>query len=296
MSNLNLHHLRLFRAVAREGTLTGAAATLNISQSAVSTQIKALEAALGHDLFERRGRSLAITEAGRIALDHANAIFRAADHLSATLGNREGQRRALRIGALATLSRNFQMGFLAPLLGRDDVELVLRSGNQDALLRGLDALSLDIVLTNLAPARDAASPYIAHRIDEQPVSLVGSPERAAVVSDGSDLSRIILAHPLVLPTPETALRAGFDALVDRLGLEREGAGLRIAAEADDMAMLRLLARADIGCAIIPPIVVRDELEAGTLVEISRLDKVSEVFWAVTTRRRFPNPLLSEVLG
>ena len=58
MSTLNLHHLRLFRAVARDGTLTAAARALNISQSAVSTQIKALEAALGHDLFERRGRAI----------------------------------------------------------------------------------------------------------------------------------------------------------------------------------------------------------------------------------------------
>ena len=73
---MNLHHLRLFRAVAADGTLTGAARRLNLSQSALSTQIKALEASLGHDLFERRGRSLVLTEAGRIALDHADAIFR----------------------------------------------------------------------------------------------------------------------------------------------------------------------------------------------------------------------------
>ncbi len=71
---LNLHHLRLFRAVATEGTLTGAARRLNLSQSALSTQLRALEATLGHDLFERRGRGLVITEAGRIALDHAEAI------------------------------------------------------------------------------------------------------------------------------------------------------------------------------------------------------------------------------
>ena len=71
MSTLNLHHLRLFRAVARDGTLTGAARGLNISQSAVSTQIKALEASLGQNLFERAGRALILTEAGRIALAHA---------------------------------------------------------------------------------------------------------------------------------------------------------------------------------------------------------------------------------
>ena len=134
---LNLHHLRLFRAVATDGTLTGAAGRLNLSQSALSTQIKALEAALGHDLFERRGRGLVLTEAGRIALEHAETIFRTAEDLSATLRERGQVRRALRVGALATLSRNFQMQFLEPLVGRSDVEVILRSGNQADLLRGL---------------------------------------------------------------------------------------------------------------------------------------------------------------
>ena len=289
MSQLNLHHLRLFRAVARDGTLTGAARALNISQSAVSTQIKALEAALGHKLFERSGRNLVLSEAGRIALDHADEIFRAADDLTATLKLAEAKRRVLRIGALATLSRNFQIAFLEPLIGRDDVEVVLRSGMQDTLLRGLDALSLDIVLTNLIPARDAASPYLVHRLSEQPVSLIGGPEREPL--QDKELESVLASEPLVLPTPETSLRAGFDAMTSRLGIVPH-----IAAEADDMAMLRLLARAGAGLAIIPPIVVQDELAGGRLTELARLSDIEEVFFAVTLDRRFPNPLVAEVLA
>ncbi|SDL54115.1 LysR family transcriptional regulator [Aliiruegeria lutimaris] len=288
MSTLNLHHLRLFRAVARDGTLTGAARALNISQSAVSTQIKSLEAALGHDLFERRGRNLVLSEAGRIALDHAEEIFRAAENLTETLKQAKGKRRVLRIGALATLSRNFQISFLDPLIGREDVEVVLRSGTQEMLLRGLESLSLDIVLTNLVPARDASSPYLVHQLADQPVSLIGTPNQS--IGDGADIAEILATKPLVLPTPETSLRAGFDALLERLGIVP-----RIAAEADDMAMLRLLARANAGVAVIPPIVVQDELNAGKLKEYARLDEVREVFAAVTIARKFPNPLINEVL-
>ena len=288
MASLNLHHLRLFRATAREGTLTAAAKALNISQSAVSTQIKALEADLGHDLFERRGRNLVLTEAGRIALDHADEIFRTAEHLAATFRVAGGQRRVLRIGALATLSRNFQLGFVQPLIGRDDVEVILRSGNQGDLLRSLDALSLDVVLTNLVPARDAASPYLVRRLAEQPVSLVGARSKLALAAQG--LPKVLANAPLILPTPETALRAGFDAMIERMGIVP-----RIAAEADDMAMLRLLARSDTGVAVIPPIVVRDELASGTLYELFQLPGITEVFYAVTIKRTFPNPLLAEVL-
>lgn len=287
MATLNLHHLRLFRAVAREGTLTGAARGLNISQSAVSTQIKTLEASLGQDLFERNGRALVLTEAGRIALDHADEIFRAADDLSATLSQLGQKRQVLRIGALATLSRNFQIAFVEPIIGRDDVEVVLRSGTQESLLRGLEALSLDVVLTNLVPARDAASPYLVQRLAEQPVSLIGTPSRSV---DGG-AKALLQTHPVILPTPETSLRAGFDAMVERLGVVP-----RIAAEADDMAMMRLLARADAGVAVIPPIVVQDEMASGRLIELAQLTDIREVFCAVTIKRRFPNPLLTEVLG
>ena len=287
--HLNLHHLRLFRAVARNGTLTGAAQSLNLSQSALSTQLKSLEESLGHDLFERRGRGLVLTEAGRIALDHAEAIFRTADDLAATLKEATRSRRALRVGALSTLSRNFQIQFLRPLIGRPDVEVVLRSGSQSELLRGLESLALDVVLTNIHPPRDASSQWLITKLAEQPVSLIGTAKRLG--RKKMKLAELIAAHPLVLPTPETSLRAAFDAVVATLDVAPQ-----IAAEADDMAMLRLLTREDAGLCVIPPIVVRDELASGKLVEAMRLDGIQETFLAVTLSRRFPNPLLRSVLN
>lgn len=288
MAQINLHHLRLFRAVASDGTLTGAARGLNLSQSALSTQIKALEATLGHALFERRGRGLILTEAGRIALDHAEAIFRTADDLTATLRETGRARRPLRVGALATLSRNFQMQFLRPLIGRADVEVVLRSGSQTELLRDLDALALDVVLTNLAPSREQGSPWLVHRIAEQPVSLIGTSERVSGNQRG--LADLLATEPLILPAPDTALRAAFDALAARLGVVPT-----IAAEADDMAMLRLLAREDAGLAVIPTIVVQDELASGLLVQVARIEGMRETFYAITRERRFPNPMLASLL-
>lgn len=284
---MNLHHLRLFRAVAADGSLTGAARRLNLSQSALSTQIKALEASLGHALFERRGRSLVLTEAGRIALDHADAIFRTAEDLAAVMRETGNVRRALRVGALSTLSRNFQMEFLRPLVGRRDVEVILRSGSQAELLRELDALALDVVLTNLAPPREADTPWLVHQIGEQPVSLIGTPARI-----GRRAMDVLLRdEALVLPAKDSALRAAFDALA-----ARHGATPHIAAEADDMAMLRLLAREDAGLAVIPPIVVRDELQSGLLVEVAQLEGIREHFLAVTRQRRFPNPVVGELLA
>lgn len=288
MTELNFHHLRYFHTVAHEGNLTRAAERLNVSQSAVSTQIRKLEGRLGQPLFERRGRSLFLTEAGRIALDHADAIFAIGEDFLNTLGDRpSGRRQVLRVGSLATLSRNFQIGFLRPLLGRDDVEVVIRSGGLGDLLQNLEAHRLDVVLANISPPRDAATPWISHAIAEQPVSLIATPGR---IGDGAPLEDVLAREPLILPTIETSIRSGVDAMLDRLHIRA-----CIAAEVDDMAMMRLLAREGIGLAVVPPIVVTDELESGRLVEVERFSELSETFYAVTLARRFPNPLLRDLI-
>ncbi|MFO7857853.1 MAG: LysR family transcriptional regulator [Ectothiorhodospiraceae bacterium] len=287
MATINYNHLRYFWAVAHEGSLTRAAEHLHVSQSAVSVQIRKLEERLGHNLFERRGRELHLTEAGRITLDHADAIFATGDELVATLEQSGRTRQALRVGALATLSRNFQIGFLRPLLGRPDVEVILRSGGAGELLHALASLQLDVVLVNEAPRSDAVTPFVTHRVAEQRLSLVGSAQR---VTPGADLATLLASHPVILPTPENNIRVAIDALLDRLGVQPQ-----IAAEVDDMAMIRLLARADVGLAVVPPIVMKDELETGLIVEAERLPDLVETFYAVTVARRFPNPLVRELL-
>lgn len=287
MSGLNYNHLRYFWAVAHDGNLTRTAERLNLSQSALSVQIRQLEERLGHALFERRSRGLRLTEAGRIALEHADVIFAAGEELLGTLKQTGRARQALRVGALATLSRNFTVGFLRPVLGRPDVDVILRSAGPADLMSALAALELDVVLTNRPPAGDALSTFVTHRLAAQRVSLVGAPAR---LGRGGALADLLAAHPLVLPTAESSVRLGFDALVDRLGLRPQ-----IAAEVDDMAMMRLLALEDVGLAVLPPIVVTDELKRGLLVEAHRLPDIAETFHAVTVERRFPNPLLRALL-
>lgn len=288
MAEMNYNHLRYFWAVAQDGNLTRTAERLNVSQSALSVQIRKLEHRLGHALFERRGRQLHLTEAGRITLDHAEAIFATGRDLLGTLQQTGTVRQAVRIGALATLSRNFQIGFLRPLLGRDDIEVILRSGSAAELLRGLQALNLDVVLTNQMPEIDALTPFIAHKLSEQHVGLVGTPDLIGATRSVADL---LARHPLILPTQGSSMRTGFDALAVQLGISPQ-----IAAEVDDIAMMRLLVREGSALAVLPPIAVQDELASGTLIEADELPGIVETFFAVTIDRRFPNPVVRSLIG
>jgi len=288
MSFLNFHHLRYFRAIANEGSLTRAAELLNISQSAMSTQLRSLEESLGQALFYRRNKALILTEAGKIALDYSEAIFRSGEELMAVLQNQNIEKRqVLRVGAVATLSRNFQIALLQPLIGRSDVELVVRSGNLRDLLGQLRAHTLDVVLSNLPVRRDADTAWHSYLLDEQPVSLIGKRSRTRKkFKFPDDLSHM----PLVLPSLDSNIRVAFDLMLEQLGIHPV-----IAAEVDDMAMLRLLAKEGAGIALVPPVVVRGELDNGSLVELHQVKGIKESFYAITPSRKFPNPILSDLL-
>jgi len=288
MRQLNLHHLHYFWAVAKQGNLTRAAELLHVSQSALSTQVRQLERQLGQALFVRAARTMQLTEAGRIALAYAETIFAAGSELVAVLRDgRPTDRKVLRIGAVATLSRNFLDNFFRPLLDRDDVELVLQSGSLQELLARLRVHTLDVILSNRRIVATVDDPWRCRRIARQSVSLVGRPrtrKRPFRFPDDLRESR------LILPSPDSDIRAGFDVFCAQRAIRYQ-----VRAEVDDMALMRLLARDSDSVALVPTVVVQDELRDGTLVDHGRVPDLFETFYAITVQRRFAPPLLRTLL-
>jgi LysR family transcriptional activator of nhaA len=125
-------------------------------------------------------------------------------------------------------------------------------------------------------------------IAQQPVSLVGKPQASRKRFRFPDDLR---DTPVVLPGSANSLRASFDLLMDEAGIRP-----MIAAEVDDMAMLRLIARETDALTLVPPVVVRDELRAKLLVERCRIPQIQESFFAISASRSFPNPLVRELLA
>ena len=286
-ARLNYHHLHYFWAVAREGNLTRAAQRLHVAPSALSTQIRQLEVQLGQPLFERRGRTLTLTEAGRIALDYADTIVTAGNELVGTLRDgRRAERHVLRVGAVATLSRNFQRAFLAPVLTDPSLSLVLQSGSLAELLSRLRAHTLDVVLSNRRVPEDAEHAWRSRRIARQQVSLVG-PKRRTRFRFPDELAEV----PLLLPSRDHEIRTAFDVLCDERGLRPT-----IIAEADDMAMLRVLARELDVVTLVPAVVVRDELRDGRLTEYCPVPDLFEEFYAISVTRQYQPPLLRTLLA
>lgn len=286
MNRLNYRHLHYFWAVASEGHLTRAAERLHVSQSALSSQIRLLEEQLGRPLFLREGRTLQLTELGTVVMRYAEEIFALGNELLATAVAGEG-RGSLRIGSVATLSRNFQQWFVLPVAREAGVRLVLESGSLDELLQRLKAHELDVVLSNRPALGDDKQSWRCRTLARQPVVLVGPPRPAG---PAFRFERDLPALPLLVPSRKSEIRLRFDLLCEEMALQPA-----IRAEVDDMAMLRLLAR-DAGCvALLPAIVVRDELDKGVLEQYCTVPRVEETFYAITVQRQNQPPLLQRLL-
>jgi DNA-binding transcriptional LysR family regulator len=145
---IDARRLQIFREVARRGTISAAAQALWMTQPAVSRQIAALEREAGAQLFNRAARGVNLTEAGRLVLDHADAI---AGHLAAAeakLGDLAKLRTGrLRIGTFPTAGATVLLDALTRFHERHpDVELAVLEAPSSACLTRLRAGELDLAL------------------------------------------------------------------------------------------------------------------------------------------------------
>ena len=289
LDQLNFHHLFYFWRVAKLGHLTRAAEELHTSQSAVSAQIRQLEDRLGESLFAREGRRLLLTDTGQLVLAYAENIFGLSQEMLGRLQVRSAGITRLRVGSVATLSRNYQENWIRPLLADPTVVLTLESGVLEGLITRLVQHQLDVVLANETVPADPERPLHCRFLGSQAISLVGPAshwdEQSLRIPD--DLDGLDIA----LPGPRHALRGQFDALCASAGVTP-----RLRAEVDDMAMLRLIARDSGWLTVLPEVVVQDELRARVLVTVGRSTALQERFYAITTPHRHRIELLENLLA
>lgn len=289
MAKINFNHLHYFWVIAKEGNLSRAAKKLFISQSALSTQLKKLENQLKKPLFTREGRVLKLTEAGQLTLAYADKMFNLGNELSQLLsGSPSPKRTTIKIGLNASLSRNFVENFIRPILTRDDVELVIDSGNQDELLSRLKAHQLDLILSNFKPTPTANNAIKSQLIANQQISIVGKPlGKNQTFKFPEDLTN----YKLLMPGTGTEMRAGFDEICYKQEIR-----YNIMAEINDMPALRLLVRDSDCIALLPIVVVQDEIKNNVLAEYCKIPGLFENFYAISLKRDFEPGILKALLS
>ncbi|GAA5021364.1 LysR family transcriptional regulator [Actinopolymorpha pittospori] len=183
-TEVSLTSLRVFRAVAEQGTFTAAAAALGYTQSAVSRQIASIERIAGAELLERRHDGVRLTAAGRLVMRRATVVLDEIDAAARELSGLPEQGGTVRLGWVPTAGTTVVPHALAALRrSAPGVHVISREGSTPALARALRSGRIDLAVLSAPP------PFRAPDTDSPPLALQTLTERALCVA-------VPAAHPL----------------------------------------------------------------------------------------------------
>lgn len=284
MDWLNYHHLLYFWMVAKEGSVTAAAKSLRLSQPTVSGQVKLLEEALGEKLFRRVGRTLELTEMGRVAYRYADQIFGLGREMQDLFAGRSTQHlEELTVGVSDLVPKLVLHRLLAPAFTMEEpVRLVCREDKTERLLAELSVHELDLVLAEAPIGGQARVRAFNHLLGESTMSFFATPDLAQLLQP--EFPRSLDDAPLLVPTASTLLRRGLDHWFSELGVRP-----RIVAEFDDSALMKAFGREGAGVFPGPSAIEAEICDIYHVDVVGRTEAVSERFYAITIERRIKHP-------
>jgi len=284
MNWLNYHHLLYFWMTAKQGGLAKAAESLRLSPSTVSTQIGRLEETLEHKLFERQGRKLVLTDAGRIVYRYAEEIFLLGRELFDTLRDQPAKRpMKVHIGIAGVIPKLLAKKFLMPVLQlSNDIQLICHEDRSDRLLAELSLHNLDVVLTDTPVGSSVKVRAYSHLLGESDIMLFAAPPLARKYRRNFPAS--LEAAPFLLPAAGTALRGLLTNWFDARELRP-----RIVGEFDDSALLKAFGQQGLGV-FAAPAVIREEIKRQYGVrEIGIVEGYLERFYAISVEKKLKHP-------
>ena len=284
MKWLNYNHLYYFWMVARHGGVVRASEELMVSQPTVSNQLKELETALGRRLFDRVGRGLRLTEAGRVALNYANEIFSLGQELLNALEHRPaGPDLRLAVGVLDVIPKPLARQLLAPALALGQpVRLLCREDKADRLLADLAARRTDVVLSDSPIGTAVQVQGYNHLLGESAVSFFAPEGMARKYRRG--FPRSLDGAPLLLPSEHTEVRRSLNLWFDARRVHPVVAG-----EFDDSALMFWFGRTGAGIFPAPAVIEEDLRREGGLHVVGRARDVRERFYAITLEEKPRHP-------
>ncbi|KKC48664.1 LysR family transcriptional regulator [Paenibacillus sp. D9] len=264
---MDMRQLNYFATIAREGQITRAARALHMEQPPLSRQLRQMEEELGVRLFDRTGRSLRLTAAGKLLLERAERLMREfSDALQQVREQGEGIRGVLSVGAVVSCISLLPEPIRQFHARYPEVTFKVHEGDHFSLGQELDAGEIELIVTRL-PFEFDADPS-AYQIAYLP-----SDPFAAILPSGWPLARpgpITLAelakHPfLTLKTERTT------AMHEKLLQEfrRAGCEPHVLCECSSVAVILALVSEGIGATVLPRSVLSSFQMAG--IELRELD-------------------------
>lgn len=287
---LNYRHLYYFWVVAKEGSITRAAERLDVAVQTISAQLTLLEQAIGKALLAPQGRRLVLTEAGRVALSHADQIFLLGEQMQEMLAESDiGKTMRLTVGLSDSMPKLTASRLLeAALKLSQKVKLVCHEDDFESLLGDLSVHKLDVVLTDRPVPSGTTLRVFSHLLGESEITLFGLPELAGRYRPNFPAS--LNGAPLLLPTRNHAIRGRLDHWFETHDVRPDVVG-----EFDDNALLNTFGRNGLGLFPAPSALAKDVKEQFGAVPVGELSRVREQFYAISNERKIKHPAVEAIL-
>jgi LysR family transcriptional regulator, transcriptional activator of nhaA len=291
MDWINYHHLLYFHTIAREGSIAKACKQLHLTQPTLSSQLRALEEYLGEKLFLRSGRSLVLTEIGRLVYRYAEEIFTLGRELTDTLKGRPiGRPVRFRVGIADAMPKLIAYRLLEPALRLEPpVHLVCREGKPSQLLAELVMHRLDLVLADIPAGSDIKVRAYNHLLGECDIAIFGAPPLAERYRKKFPAS--LEGAPFLMPTPGSNLRRMLDQWFEEHAIRP-----RLAGEMEDSALLKVFGGSAAGLFAAPFAIAKDIQRQYGARPIGKLEGVKERYYAISVERKLKNPAVLAISG
>lgn len=289
---LNFHHLFYFYTAATHGSISRAARELRVSQPALSAQIKQLEHVLSLKLFERQGRRLELTEAGRRALDYAKAIFDLGREFMDGLQDQPVRGRLrVQIGVADSVPKAAASALLSFLYREEpSVRVSLSEAPLPVMAAALNHHSLDFVLSDV-PLQAASEDRVEnHLMAQVPVMFYASPELLRRLGSSPDS---LQGAPVILPSAQSQIYQAVQAYFAASGVEP-----RVIAEVQDSELVLRMAMSGEGIAPLNTYTVQQTPLTDPLIRLrlKKNPKIEDPLYLVCKERLKPHPLRERILA
>ena len=284
---LNYHHLRYFHAVAQEGSVRRASEKLRISQPSICAQVKQLESALGETLYRRSGRSLVLTDFGRVIYGYAEEILALGRELLTTARRAPSARKLrLHLGIVDSFPKLLSLDILRPVFAHvPPIHVTCREGKLDDLLGQLGAHRLDGLLADEPPPSSARVKTFTHPLGASGVTFFASPTLARKMP--GRFPGNLQGAPVLLPTQNTALRRDLEQWFRTVKVEPVVIG-----EFEDAALAKIVATDGIGITVVPTVVAAEAIERYGFVSLGRTAECQTQLFLITAERRIEHPAVA----
>jgi LysR family transcriptional activator of nhaA len=281
---LNYHHLLYFWTVAREGTIAKAGQVLRLAQPTISEQVRSLEESLGVRLFQKKGRNLVLTDAGRVAFQYADEIFASGREMRDVLRGRTAGRAArFTLGIADVVPKLIAYRLILPALKLSDpIRLVCHEGKPAELLSQLAIHEVDLVISDSPLDPSIRIRAFSHLLGQSGLSFFAHPRIARRFK--ARFPRCLDGMPFLMPADHSDLRRSLEHWLDTQGVHPVVVG-----EFEDSALASVFSEAAVGAFATPTPTEAHVRKQYGLSLLGRTRDIVESFYAISLDRRIKHP-------